>query len=178
MTRKTVIWIAVGALALVAATGFIFGAGRQASAAIGQVRPAGIVTPPLIRPGGMVGPIVRLPGSGAAVSLVAPIGDRGFIAFGLLLALFVGGGIGALITYIVRPSRIEAGAISGATPGGAGPTSGRPSAAEWQQFERWQQFEQWHRQMHAAAIPQEPTSPTQTGMPTDEPTTLEGPAEA
>ena len=78
MARKTVIWIiiAVLALALVAAVGIAFGAGRQASSAvISQVRPAGLVNPLLpIRPGRLVGPFVQLPGSGPAVRIVAPIG--------------------------------------------------------------------------------------------------------
>lgn len=197
MTRKTVIWIivAVVGLGLVVA----LATGAQASAVVSQVRLGGLVNPSPIRPGGLVGPSVRLPGAaanherravqerpraqqvglavggGSAVRIVAPVGVRVFGGLGLLLVLFIGGGIGALITYLLRPDRNGAPTVAASITG-----SERPSAAQWQEFQQWQQFEQWHRQLHAAAPSEEPTVPMQpqTGVPTDATMPPDPPADA
>ncbi len=180
MTRTTIIGIIIAALAFaaVAAVGIAFGVDHQAtSAVIAQVRPAGQFNPLLpIRPGSLVDPLGQLPG-GLAIRSAAPFGGVVLLGFGLLLALFVGGGVGALIVYVAGPrQRSTASATTGPAPT---PSASGPDDVQYQQFVEWQKFDHWHRQTHAAAGPEGAAAALhpQAETPTSEPTLSDKPRE-
>ena len=184
MTRsKTIIWviIAVLAVALVAAVvGIAASVARQATSVVSQVGPLGQVNRLLpFGPGRLVGPIGQL--SGSEVVRVA------FPGAGLLLALLFAGGIGALIVYAVGPHRGPTAVASAPTPA---PDAPGPQDPQYQQFVEWQKFTEWHRQLHAAARPEEAASTAPlppkmpaaampaSEMPLGEPTPPDAPTEA
>lgn len=153
MTRKAIIWIVIGvlALALVAIGAVAFGVRSAASSvAIAQVRPSALRSSSArIMPGGMVGPLGQLRGNSYILRVG---GGQAFLGLRLLFALLIGAGIGALIVYLIGPGRHQA-AVA------AGPSGTRdPQYQQFVEWQRWQQFELWHRRMHAATS-EEPTMP-------------------
>lgn len=153
MSRKAIIWIVIGVLALafVAALGLAL-VRQSSSVVISKVAP-GVPSPPArVFPGSLVGPLGQL----RIGDVVVGAGGGAFRGLALVLALLVAGAIGALIVYLVGPGgRPDAVAATGPAP--AAPTD--PQYQQFLQWQQWQQFEQWHRQMHAAARPEEPTMP-------------------
>ena len=81
------------------------------------------------------------------------LGGRGFGVLALLLALLIGGLLGALIVYLVSLGRRPA-PVTAVAPAPA-PTSFVPNSAQVQQFE------QWFQQMHGATVhtPPDPIAP-------------------
>ena len=147
MSRKAIIWIVIGVLALafVAALGLAL-VRQSSSVVISKVAP-GVPSPPArVFPGSLVGPLGQL----RIGDVVVGAGGGAFRGLALVLALLVAGAIGALIVYLVGPGgRPDAVAATGPAP--AAPTD--PQYQQFLQWQQWQQFEQWHRKMHAAARP-------------------------